>query len=494
MRLSFLRLLTLAAIVGALAVSACADVVTICPSNPGDWSWEVYTASAKEKVYFTKGGPAPAEGNPFPTGNGAFYAWLDWEGGDYESTPANAWLGLDKHKGQSLAGLKLTQLKELTYVSYVSGLYNAKMGTPERRHPQQPFMLTLTITDQFGNRRQLWYMPWGPPLGWPFWNNRRAWLTIDAINMTSDPDFALGQPAPVWYEFWSQKTFYSWQEVIDFYYTNEPTRDWRLVPTSTYWDPSSPKDPLGWKSAGWGSDTTPPGDPRATATGKCLNLWVGARKASVNELGAWVQQSMNFAGYVDSFSLGVDLDENGELEPEEQTTYDFASDGPAPTVAAVCNTGQSRWNSNAPWEYPYAEYRRSMDNHFVRGQVNQHQFLYRFFGQVLDLTAEGGGPAYDDASGTNTQEFYFTIWDGTYANVSTAFDPSGKAKATVRVRWPRQDSYPDEFFWPVKVGDWVAVTGFLYDRYYSAGDATPPPAEITSSPANLQVYYSEQPE
>lgn len=500
-----LQILAIASVLAAFAAGAYAAVETVIvtPSNPGDWSWAVNTATTRDKAYFTRGGPAPAEGNPIPTGNGAFYAWLGWEAGDYVSTPASAWLGLDRFKGQSLAGIRINQIKRLEYTTYVSGLYNMNASGAldyQRRYPRQPFMVTLTTyKPNSTTRRQLMLRPWGhvnrsSDLGNPFQTNRRQWFTVDAINMFSDPDhMGLGWKAPRWYCWYLNNNNYpdndfengiyaNWDEVLAKFGTQT------LVPTSTAWDPGNGQ----YKSAGWDNTTVPVGDWTATATGKCINLWVGARKAGNTELPSWINESMNFAGYVDTFTLGIDLNNDGELDEDtEVVTYDFASDDPEPVTVAVCNTGISRWSSNPPFEFPYASYRRTMDDHFPRSQANQHQFLYRFFGQVQDLTYSGGGPAYDDRYGTGTGEFYFTIWDGTYANVSTGIEPSGKLPAYVQVRLPWYESSADPEQWPVKVGDFVSVKGFLYDRFYSAGNATPPPTEITANAGNIVVYHTE---
>lgn len=501
MKVSFVVALAILSVVTGLASSVCADVVTITPSNPGDWSW-TYNApgSSKQHAYFTKGGPALAEGNPIPTGNGAFYAWLGWGGGDYASTPYSAWIGLDKFHGVNLSGIKLSQIKKLEYTVYNAGQWNQDQGGMNpRRFPGQPFMVSLNIVDPNTNPRCLWFRPWGHrPLGWQHWNNRRAWLTLDAINMTSTPDFGRAESSDqwpaLWYNWWfdnatphpkPNSVYTSFAQMCAATSSGSALfGDSTLAPTSTTYDPANGQ----WKSAGWDDTTVPVGDPRrSTGTGKPLNLWIGARKAVVGELGAWCTESMNFSGYVDTVTLGIDLDNDGVLQDSEVTTFDFASDEPEPTQVCVCDVGKSLWSLNPPITFPYASYTPAMNNHWYRGQMNQHQFLYRFQGQVLDKISSGGGPQKDP----DTHEFYFTIWDGTYAK-SGETGTVQDVKATIMVRLPYQDCHGIDnndwgASWPVHIGDWVSVEGFLYDRFFRAGDAAPPPAEITAKSVSIHL-------
>lgn len=466
------RFLALAAIIVVAMSPVCADVVTISPSNPGDWSWMANCHMDAARAYFTAGGPAPAEGNPFPTGNGAFYASLTWHGDDGETQTDSAWLGLDRHNNEDLAGVPLKNIKSLEYVVYNAGMYNWNMGgTNPRRHCKQPFLLSISaICQSTGDRRQFIYRPWGL-VGWQHWNNRRAWLTLDAINMTSTPDFQIGNPnPPVWYDLWTGATFYSWAEIIN----TDPGGarplygDWLLVPTSTTFDPLNGE----YKSPGWDGDTTPPGDPKATGTGKCVNLWVGARKwGTVTPFGNWVTESAGFKGYVDSFKLGVDY--GTEESPNVvETTYDFASDNPPAREVAICDVGKSRWAIDAPYNFPYAKFNPIMGN--------QDLFNYRFFGQVIDTGVD-----------TDTREFWFTIWDGSYAKISSALSVL-ESRATVTVRWPwneSPDAYSDPWSWPIQLEDWVSVKGYTYSRYYFQ---VRPPAEISASPANTVKYAPEE--
>lgn len=469
-----IRHIALAVVLGAIVSSAFAAVVTITPTSPGDWSCLSNCHEGTVRAYFTAGGPAPAEGNPFPTDNGAFYADLAWHGDDGETQTDSAWLGLDRHNGQDLAGIPIKKIKTLKYVAYNAGMYNWNMGgSNPRRHCKQPFMVTLTVVCQStGDRRQFWYRPWGHA-GFAHWNNRRAWLTLDALNMTSVPDFSdiapEAAPPPAWYEPWTDTQFASWNDLIN---TDpgggRPTYgDWVLVATSTTFDPANGQ----YKSPGWDENSTPPGEIRATGTGKCLNLWVGARKAYTTELGSWITESAGFKGYVDSLTLGIDY--GTEQSPNVvETTYDFASDDAPATELAVCNIGRARWGSNPPEDHPYARYNPT----FAR---NQNKFIYRFFGKVTD---HGVDP--------DTHEFWFELWDGSYAETSRWVNSEGK----VHVRWPWQESpdpYSDPWTWPVQLDDWVSVTGFVYDAWYFQ---MKPPAEITASPAQTKVHVTVLPE
>lgn len=505
-----LRVLAIAMMCSSALSCAHAEVVTVSPASPGDWSWMLNTtllvsgSPGYTEAYFNPGGPAPAEGNPFPTGNGAFYATLSWAY-DY-NTPDSVWLGVDRHNSQPLAGIPLRKLTKLEYVAYSGGIWNAKFEGNEhpRRYPYQPFMLTLTVKDAQGNRRQLWYRPWGI-IGWPHWNNRRDWLTLDAIAMSSTPDHGGGAAAPVWYEAVTDKVYPDWETVLNGNGADlAGLGDFTLVPTSTGWKNSGRGD-YDWKSPGWDSSTSPVGAAAATGTGKCVNFWVGARKSSHPRL-AWggALESVGFMGYVDSFTLGVDYGDE-QTSNVVETTYDFASDDPAPARVAVCNTGWSRWFSGPAsqvYEYPYCSYNPSMPNIWARAVPkgpadNQDKFLYRFFGRVMDFTGWESqlGEQYGPGKDPDTGEFYFTIWDGTPCVVSDGLgrDWEFRRMASVNVRLPWWESTSidglDPETWPVHIGDYVSVMGYLYDSAYLW--RLLPPAEISADRGNIKVYTAE---
>lgn len=474
--------LAIAGVLAVLSAGAFANVVTISPDNPGDWSWLlVQGGSSTARMLFLDGGPAPAEGNPFPTANGGFFASLTYNG-ESSGSPDHVWLGVDKHNGQPLAGIPLGKITKLQYDAYNSGVYNEGFtsNSNPRRFPRQPFQVTITaVCESTGDRRHFIYRPWGLG-GWQHWNLRREWITNDAIAMTSTPNFGREMPAPVWFEPWTGATFTSWGEIL----ATDPGGgrpwygDWTLVPTSTYYDPTR-TDPLGWMNA----DYT---DPRTTGTGKPINLQVGARGNGSPPYGG-IYEGANFQGYVDSFTLGIDY--GTELEPNiVETTYDFASSDPYVPKArevAISNIG-SCWSANPPYNYPYAKFSAPTVG-------NQRDFVRRYFGQVLDMTSVSTG--WETQLGPNkdpdTGEFYFTIWDGSYAPVSDALIPWYAGYGLVNVRLPYQectDIVMDEpWTFPVAPGDFVSVTGYQYSRFYFK---ISPPLEISCSRENVVKAYA----
>ncbi len=438
----------LAAVVAASAVQA--DVVTISPNNLGDWSWLLVKGGpANPRAEFLDGGPAPAEGNPFPTGNGAFYAQITYNG-EGEGVPDHVWLGLDRHNGQPLEGIPLNKITKLQYDTYNSGVYTIGFLSNDhpRRFPRQPFQISLTVRcPTTGDRRQFLYRPWGKR-GWEHWNLRREWITNDPLTMTSTPNFGREMPAPVWYEAWTDTTFSSWEEIL--YYDpggNRPVYgEWTLVPTSTGWNPDPyTRGELEWKNADYS-------DPRSTGTGKPLNLLVGARGNYSAPYGG-VYEAANFFGYVDSLTLGVNYGTDEEPNIVE-TKYDFASSDPyvpKAVTATVSNIG-SCWRANPPWNYPYAYWAPIIGN--------QRGFTRRWFGQVLDMTAETNGDwrrQFGPGNDPDTGEFFFTIWDGSYAPVSSALTEWWNGLGLVNVRLPYQectDVVQDDWYtYPVVPGD-----------------------------------------
>src|SRR5262249_33101901 len=110
-----------------------------------------------------------------------------------------------------------------------------------------------------------------------------------------------------WYTFGPpEQEFAGWTNLLASY------GEWKLVPTSK----TAPPD--GWLSAGWDQSTKPPGIPTATATGRCLNFEIGARKSPADlffETNVeWNNFYRGFKGYVDHFAFGID---------GNTVTYDF---------------------------------------------------------------------------------------------------------------------------------------------------------------------------
>jgi hypothetical protein len=195
--------------------------------------------------------------------------------------------------------------------------YNAT--TAEWKYPREPICLQFVVVDELGNRRNIWFRPWSnKPEGHGYGGNpadqMAQWITYDCVNCTPQFVGPAATVTPLWNEPQSNQVFHSWAEVCTVF------GNWTLVPTA----------PVGdiYHSAGWDGKTSPTGTVTATATGMPLNFEVGARKFAYNGIwGAtanknWFPESINFRGYVDTFTLGIDYG-----TPEEpnvvETTYDF---------------------------------------------------------------------------------------------------------------------------------------------------------------------------
>jgi len=236
-------------------------------------------------------------------GKGAYYATIGFEAG---TTPPTAWLGLDTFKGQPLAGIALKRITNLEYYAYNA---HVPVRTSNPKHwsswkgwwtyPRQLIQLQLTArSPDGGQRKQFWFMPWqkfkirGENCG----RHCKKWLRYDAIKFNSPGPCMCGR----WFTFGPpRQEFASWADLVKAY------GDWTLVPTSTV-----PFAKGGWMSAGWDKTTDPPGAPACTATGRCLNFVVGARKEYApvfsTENTRWANDYRGFKGYVDRFTFGID--------------------------------------------------------------------------------------------------------------------------------------------------------------------------------------------
>ena len=246
-------------------------------------------------------------------GRGAFYASCDrYYGGTGNSgkTPSSVWIGTDQHGGRSLVGVKLSQITKMKYYALVSGIPTwLAPGSSDANwdswkqgwcNPRFPIMLTLTVEGPAG-RRQVWYRPWGghSTIGDQASDGRLSvWEQYDCMNYG------------VWFcpgdrEYDCPAQFNSWGAVIAAY------GDYTLVATSTGYDPAGGQ----WKSPGYtdypeAQVTDPPGRPACTATGKCLNFWVGGRyyqllRPDECSYKTWYPESIGFRGQMDYFEFAV---------------------------------------------------------------------------------------------------------------------------------------------------------------------------------------------
>jgi len=329
----FLKL-AVAAVVSAAASASCAVVVTITPSNMQGWSIE---ANREASAAICNYGPSLYETEvPWtaeygePLGRGAFYAACTYVGQSAtnpdDDTPSTAWLGTDTWNGQSLADITLNRITALRYYAYVAGIpCQAGTGDPWNRwiswkYPRQPISLQLTCVSPDGTqRRQFWYMPWHPTKVRGD-NSGADGANLKVFKLYDCMDTQVYRCVTRWYCAETEEIFTSWSDFMAAY------GSWKLAPTST--EPY----PAGYKSPGWDDTTDPPGSPTCTATGKCINFEIGARKGWDAIFGeeapvCWANDTKGFRGHIDYFTLGIDgVDVTYDFEPDPGT--------PAPRVVA----------------------------------------------------------------------------------------------------------------------------------------------------------------
>jgi hypothetical protein len=289
----------------AVAAHAYAAIVTVSPVHMQSW---VIVTNKGAKADLVAHGPAVYEREKAfiaddgqDLGKGAYYATIGFEAG---TSPPSAWLGLDTFQGEPLAG---TALKRITSLEYYA--YNAHIptGTANPNHwsswslwwtyPKQLIQLQLTAQSPDGKqRKQFWFMPWQKSKirGENSGRHCKKWLRYDAIHFNNPGAFMCGR----WFTFGPpQQEFASWADLIKSY------GDWTLVPTSMARFAGG-----GWKSAGWDDTTDPKGAPACTATGRCLNFVVGARKDSAAVFGPeaikWANDYRGFKGGSSAVMVG----------------------------------------------------------------------------------------------------------------------------------------------------------------------------------------------
>ena len=297
----------LAAVAAAVAAGANAAVVTVSPEHMQGWAIVTNKGARAELVNC---GPAVYEREKAfvaedgrDLGKGAYYAAIPFKAG---ATPPSAWLGLDTFGGRPLAGTALKRITAMEYYAYNAHIpvrtSNPKHWTSWKgwwTYPRQLVQLQLTACSPDGKqRKQFWFVPWqkfkirGENCG----RHCKKWLRYDAVKFNHPGGCMCGR----WFTFGPpRQQFASWADLI------KACGDWTLVPTSTAGFAQG-----GWKSAGWDKTTDPPGAPACTATGRCLNFVVGARKDSAAvfdpETVKWSNDYRGFKGYMDWFALGID--------------------------------------------------------------------------------------------------------------------------------------------------------------------------------------------
>jgi hypothetical protein len=354
-------------------------VVTVTPENMSSYGWSIetnQTATADFANYGYAVAQRPVGNGPGPfvaddgaytnLGQGAYYVTLGNEGWG-GTTPPSAWLGLDMHNGQSLAGVALSRIKKLNYYALNSHWPTSTQGGAGDwtswtwwAYSRQPIQVQITAQSPDGtDRKQFWCLPF-EPAGWVPDGSKGSWLRGDNCGQNTNKWIcydcmvsantvpAQGALQSYWYCPQPEMAFQTWADLIAGKPDPEGTLtfgDYTLVPTSS--DPW----PTGYKSMGWDSTTSPQGTPLCTGTGKCINLEVGARKGSTavyfnSSPISWVTDFAWFRGYADRFTLGVDLNGDGDdMDTGERVTYNFEPSAGTPAPKPVCMTVKSSYDA-----------------------------------------------------------------------------------------------------------------------------------------------------
>ena len=342
MKVDSLRTALLMAVIAAAVAWGKAAVVTVSPEDMQGWVIVTNKAATAELV---NGGPAVYERAKAFTaedgrdlGKGAYFATIPFKAA---ATPPTAWLGLDALPGRPLPGTALKRISALEYYAYNAHIpvrtSNPKHWTSWKgwwTYPRQPVQLQLTACSPDGKlRKQFWFLPWqkfkirGENCG----RHCKKWLRYDAIHFNNPGGCMAGR----WFTFGPpRQQFASWSDLVKAY------GDWVLAPTSTAGLARG-----GWKSPGWDKATDPPGAPACTATGRCLNFVVGARKSAAavyaDEKTQWSNDYRGFKGYVDYFTLGID---------GKSVTYNFEPPAAAqpPRIIPMTNSQAAKLKPDSP--------------------------------------------------------------------------------------------------------------------------------------------------
>ncbi len=370
-------------------------VVTITPSNMAEYGWQIATSNGGS-ASFTVGGPVASEyaGDPiWPTGRGGIYATCREISGA-GMTPSTVWLGLDKlyvSPGvfKSLELIRLNQIKKIEYRTYVPTIPTILNKIGELHYPRQPIHLAIATTkdaaEPYANRR--WYVS----MPWPLW----VWGSQDRFGHWDDISAAPWTNTNAgFYCAWLGLKWNTWEELI------AARGNEKLVPTSTYWDASTPRDTRGWKSCGYDLETDPVGDINSTGTGTAINFYVGARKmrAELQEWynepdTAWWRESYGFRGHLDAVTIGVDFGagNGGYVE----CTYDFE---PEPTTPDLMTVALSQRSAILPGNPGFLKLNPIVQSLLIsRGYSGADKGAIRLkcFGKVLSYANSGSGAYFD---------------------------------------------------------------------------------------------------
>jgi hypothetical protein len=437
-------------------------VVTITPSNMAEYGWKMATSNGGTGTFTVGGGPLASEyaGNPtWPMGRGGFYATCDEISG-LGDTPSTVWLGLDKlyvSPGvfKSLELIRLDQIKKLVYKTYVPRIPLFFVFKTYLNYARQPIRVAIaTAKNQppgYLNRR--WYvnMPWPNDIN--VFNNQNNNYGHWDTNSAAPYD---GSTAG-WYSAGLHLKWDQWEALA------ADRGGEVLVPTSTWWDGSWPKDPLGWKSAGYVYDaanpansTNPPGAEQSTGTGTAINFWVGARD-DVADLAAWYnepstpwwKESFGFRGCLDEVTIGVQFDDIGYVE----TTYNLEPDPEAPDLKTVAMSQEDCVlpNGNGTWRLNPILQGSLFKTGAVRAKVCGRVLAcnpdstYGVYIDILDGSAPIDTDNYDPPYPANPEEYEKELRP---QGLNLWYRP-----LPVRVHLPHVD-------YPPAVGEYWSVTGY----------------------------------
>ena len=353
------------ALIAAIPLSAA--VVTVAPSDPHGWST---ATNLPGSVATFQNAPA---GNL--AGPGAFW------GSSVDDYQGQTWVGTSEVNGIDLVGKPIKHITELTYYTYTMAVWNRERSDGVVPDPiNWPHDIVWTPPwSTFENQVRIYYgyesMPTGPDYGYPvddpysgdpygnklirYWHYPKQPFEIVLMVQKSSTNT-------------SRRTliYRPWVPPNDWHLTSNPYNQWVkhnaltegrwciaqggvIVGGVTYpygyvgtWD--QVKGALSsaviaapiMTSAGWDGNSNPPGDPAATATGKALNFFAGARVEQATALYgeasyAWWTDQYHFGGYLDNVTVEIvnKTDPQNPVTIIPKTTFDFEPLAAKPPVA-----------------------------------------------------------------------------------------------------------------------------------------------------------------
>lgn|GEM_PF-2589808 len=325
------------------------------------WSW--LNAPGPSAIIFSQ----LAEGG-CPSPPGAFYCK---HGTSYNKID-QSWLGTDAY-----VGIKASDITQLSYYTYTTirgwGSANEPNSCDSWDHMvQQPIHLEITLKKSPDSPEyiHLIHRPWGLRGEKRSFYSFEVWQYWDAL-----------APDQVW-----------WDALPDNGGSQEGSYgnwDYFFNPVTGKYPDAVIASPCQVSYVGnWSENQCDVPQPYATATGKSLNLVVGAKDFSVvfpgsSSSSAWWMESDYFEGYADNLTVGY-RDANGN---EIVTTWDFERYDPR----YYANTGQAVGGT-------YGIKNADRTNAAVIGNARYRQYFV-MWGKVIDASAVPNKFTIDDGSG-----------------------------------------------------------------------------------------------